>query len=213
MVTSGVAKYSFKGKVKVTLTTYTAGGFNNFGEPTTATFTTPVEALLHKVVVTLTCRAPTLDVDGDGVFADDDCPKRGRASLQQRLSGAGTESHFEGNLNLADGQGIVVSCPSGLWPDWANMVLNVNRAVRHSPVDSEGTRIIAANGNSPYGIWFLNEHEDDDRNPLAVTGTYSIRLHRATTRCRCGWHAGRYGQLPRSLQLWSARPGWRRNRQ
>jgi hypothetical protein len=142
VVTSGVAKYLFKGKVKATVTTYTAGGFNNFGEPTTATFTTPVDPRFDKVVVTLVCRAPTV------------------------------QTHFEGNLNLADGEEITITCPSGLFPDWVNAVVNTNRFVLRHPVDSAGAGILAPNGNPPYGMRFYND--PDEFFPQAVTGTYSF---------------------------------------
>ena len=102
VVTSGKAVYSFKGKVKVTLTTYTEGGFNNFGEPTTATFTTPVEPRFDKVVVTLVCRAPTTDVDGDGVFADDDCPNEAGPASNNGCPLPNTDFDNDGIDNLID---------------------------------------------------------------------------------------------------------------
>lgn len=77
-VVSGQAVYSFKGKNKVTVTSYAAGGFNAFGEPTTATFTTPIEPRFDTVNITLVCAAATVappDADNDGVpDASDNCP-------------------------------------------------------------------------------------------------------------------------------------------
>ena len=77
-VVSGKAVYSFKGKNKVTVTSYVAGGFNAFGEPTTATFTTPVEPRFDTVNITLVCAPATVappDADGDGVpDSSDNCP-------------------------------------------------------------------------------------------------------------------------------------------
>jgi Thrombospondin type 3 repeat len=74
VVQSGVAMYSFKGKLKVTLSTYTAGDFNAFGEPRSATFTTPVEPRFDAVAITLTCVAD-VDPDDDGLpNAQDNCP-------------------------------------------------------------------------------------------------------------------------------------------
>ena len=77
-VESGKAVYSFKGKNKVTVTSYVAGGFNAFNEPTTATFTTPIEPRFDTVNITLVCSAETVappDADNDGVpDASDNCP-------------------------------------------------------------------------------------------------------------------------------------------
>jgi hypothetical protein len=77
-VVSGKAVYSFKGKNKVTVTSYVAGGFNAFNEPRSATFTTPIEPRFDTVSITLVCAPATVpppDTDGDGVLdADDSCP-------------------------------------------------------------------------------------------------------------------------------------------
>lgn len=83
VVESGTATYWFKGKKKTTVTSYTEGGFNAFGEPTTATFTTPLEPRLDAIRITLVCVAPTFpDTDGDGLADNEDqCPNHGGIRL------------------------------------------------------------------------------------------------------------------------------------
>ncbi len=70
---SGKAVYSFKGKIKATVTIYDEGEFNAFGEPQQAIFYTPLKPRFDKVVTSIVC-APASD-DGDGIPNSwDNCP-------------------------------------------------------------------------------------------------------------------------------------------
>ena len=127
VVVSGTAVYSFKGKNKVTMTSYVEGEFNTFGEPTTATFTTPLEPRFDTVKITLVCAPATAappDADSDGVpDASDNCPTTpnpGQENLDNDPQGDACDtdddqdSWFDWQDNCPTVQGTDQGCPEAV---------------------------------------------------------------------------------------------------